>query len=162
MSVEGLKNYLASQGFSTADIATVVEDFAQTLPWAMESLDPGSDSLAEDRFRELEAFFARHELDFDAFLGLDADSDEEWHQKYTALLMVVANYGKNDPMGEGDFWVVDDFYGTKELLIEVHQWKTLSSAFRGALKDFVRRTAPGYQIILRDGEGKRPDELIDA
>ncbi len=36
---------------------------------------------------------------------------EEWQRLYRAIRAVCSEYGREDPFGGGDFWVVDDCWG---------------------------------------------------
>jgi hypothetical protein len=54
----------------------------------------------------------------------DAQRAAEWEQLYTALLAALAPLGKNDHLGNGDYWLLDDDYGNCEqaLYIKLHWW----------------------------------------
>ena len=40
-----------------------------------------------------------------------ATREQEWEALYDKLRMALAEDGKNDPYGEGDYWIVDDDWG---------------------------------------------------
>jgi hypothetical protein len=47
-----------------------------------------------------------------ADMEMDEDKQAaEWDVLYDRLIAVLAPFGKDDPFGEGDYWIVDDNYG---------------------------------------------------
>lgn len=42
----------------------------------------------------------------------------EWKEMYGLLLDILERHGRHDPFGDGDFFLVDDDYGSKQHKIE--------------------------------------------
>ena len=71
----------------------------------------------------------------------------EWKRLYVSLEATLSAHGKNDPFGDGDYFLIDDDYGTYQHKIECSK----ASFFRsGALE--------GTQALLRKYDG--PWEVI--
>jgi hypothetical protein len=67
----------------------------------------------------------------------------EWEYLYDELLRVLEGYGKNDGLGDGEFYLVDDYYGSPQHKIECARIDlftlSLVSDVQSALKQFRRR-----------------------
>ncbi|ABM93335.1 hypothetical protein [Methylibium petroleiphilum] len=71
----------------------------------------------------------------------------EWSVLYGRLLEELAVHGRNDPFGDGDFYLIDDDYGSKQQKIEV----TSSGSFTPALVTGIQRilaSFPGWEVIV--------------
>jgi len=66
-----------------------------------------------------------------------------WDRLYEQVTGLLARYGREDSVGKGDYWVVDDNYGWRRSQIEIHNLKMLRpdivSALRGLLSDLPDR-----------------------
>lgn len=58
----------------------------------------------------------------------------EWKRIYAALVALMSTRGTNDAFGEGDYWVVDDDYGNRELSIIVNNLGLISQELIGAIQ----------------------------
>ena len=73
----------------------------------------------------------------------DADSSEraEWTKIYELLLAVLTRHGVHDPFGDGDFYLVDDDYGSMQHKIEC----TSAAAFTPALTTEIQELLAPFE-----------------
>lgn len=71
---------------------------------------------------------------------------DEWQLLYERVTGLLAQYGKENPIGKGDYLVVDDNYGWRRITIEVQKLKMFEpkivNSLRGVLIDF-----PEWEIV---------------
>src|SRR5262249_37123251 len=96
-----------------------------------------------------------------------------WRDLYQKIGKLFHRYGKEEPTGKGDYWVVDDDYGWRQHTVYVNTLKLLSPVIIAALRSYLRYL-PNWQIVLVVnvlGEGKtwppmgviiRRKEIIDG
>jgi hypothetical protein len=74
---------------------------------------------------------------------------DEWQILYDAVRSVCARYGKEDPFGKGDYWVIDDNWGGVTQKIAVNSSKFLSPKLVAELADCIAKTKLyGAQIVV--------------
>jgi hypothetical protein len=66
--------------------------------------------------------------------------DQDWQLLYAQLLGVLAQHGVNDPMGDGDFFLVDDDYGSSQQKVEC----TNADAFTPGLVSDVQKLLQSF------------------
>ncbi len=96
-----------------------------------------------------------------------------WNDLYRKTRKLFHRQGKEEPTGEGDYWVVDDNYGWRQHTVYINTLKLLSPVNIAVLRSFLRYL-PDWQIILVvnvPGKGKawppmgvtiRRREIIDG
>jgi hypothetical protein len=67
------------------------------------------------------------------------EQEREWQAIYEGLRALLARHGRDDPYGEGDYWIIDDNWGCCGHKVEVHQPRIVT-----------REVAQGVQNLLRD------------
>ena len=74
---------------------------------------------------------------------------DEWKILYDAVREVCARYGKEDPFGKGDFWVIDDDWGGVTQKIAVYSPRFLSPKLVAELSNCIEKTGLyGAQIVV--------------
>lgn len=76
----------------------------------------------------------------------DEKQVESWHQLYERVLALLVQYGIDDPVGQGDYWVVEDNYGWNRIIIGVHNLKMLSPEIVNALRELLS-DLPKWEIV---------------
>jgi hypothetical protein len=84
---------------------------------------------------------------------------------YEALISVLRKFGKNDPFGEGDFWLVDDNWGDWTQKLTVNNIGVLTREFVDQLKQVMVqfsawRLMVTLEVALPCGKNVPPDGLI--
>jgi hypothetical protein len=84
---------------------------------------------------------------YDPLTAPDDERDLIWDDLYRRIVDLLSAYGKEEPTGDGDFWVVDDNYGWPRQTINVFTLKMLDlgviSGLRVLLDNF-----PDWEIII--------------
>jgi hypothetical protein len=73
--------------------------------------------------------------------------DRIWGDLYRKIVVLLRRYGKEEPTGDGDYWVVDDNYGWRRHTVNIFTLKMLNLIMVGALRDLLRGL-PDWQIVL--------------
>lgn len=80
-----------------------------------------------------------------------------WGELYRKVVALLQQYGKEEPTGEGDFWVVDDNYGWRRHTVNVFDLKMLDPAIIARLQKLLSNL-PDWEIVLAlDVPGKESD-----
>jgi hypothetical protein len=102
-----------------------------------------------------------------------ANQEREWATLYRRLDGVMRQYGRADGMGRGDYWIVDDNWGTRQQKLYVNNLKLLAPRIVKKLQALVVEF-PDWEIIVSvdiGAPGKtwppmgliiRPKEIIDG
>ncbi len=89
-------------------------------------------------------------------MNRDEIQDREWEALYKALCSTLAVFGREDAFGEGDYWVVDDNYGTPQHKVCVHRTSFLTSPMAMAVQRLLRGHALRWEILFSlDGDDSR-------
>lgn len=73
----------------------------------------------------------------------------EWEILYRALCAVCAKYGKEDPFGDGDYWIVDDCWGTAMQKICVFSPGFLTPGLAADISRCIRDThLPEAEVVV--------------
>ena len=103
----------------------------------------------------------------------DEARDLIWRDLYRRIVGLLRHHGKEEPTGNGDYWVVDDDYGWRRHTINIFTLKMLNPKIVAALRDLLKNL-PGWEIVLAlDVPGKedawpamgltiRTHEIIDG
>ncbi len=89
----------------------------------------------------------------------DEVRDQIWDALYRAVVDVLRQYGKEEPTGDGDFWVVDDNYGWRRQIVNIFNLKMLDPEIIFKLRALLDKL-PEWSIVLAldvpGTEGKWP------
>ena len=76
----------------------------------------------------------------------DKEQVDIWHGLYERVLKLLARYGIDDPIGAGDYWVVEDNYGWSRIIIGIHNLKMLSPEIVKSLRALLSNL-PKWEIV---------------
>lgn len=76
-----------------------------------------------------------------------ADRNELWSCLYRQIRSVMIEYGKEDPCGDGDFWVVDDDYGWRRHTVCIFNLYFFSPSIVSELQKLLA-DVPDWTIAL--------------
>ena len=89
----------------------------------------------------------------------DEVRDQIWTDLYKRVVAVLQQYGKEEPTGDGDFWVVDDNYGWRRQIVNIFDLKMLNPEIVANLR-ILLNDLPDWAIVLAldvpGTEGKWP------
>lgn len=89
----------------------------------------------------------------------DETRDRIWSDLYRRIVDLLGRYGKEDAIGDGDFWVVDDNYGWRRHTVNIFDLKMLRPHIVAALRRLLG-DLPDWAIVLAldipGTEGKWP------
>lgn len=78
-----------------------------------------------------------------------ASEQNEWDILYQALREVCAKYGVENPYGDGDYWIVDDNWGSATQKLIVFSPKFLKPALVAEISQCIAHTRLlGAQVIV--------------
>ena len=139
---------LRERGYTDAQISEAREELHRIVAPAQA---PGADAMAI--YDQYAAFVARYGLTLDEVAyDDDAVKADEFDEAYELLVSTLAAFGTNSYQDDGAYFIVDDNYGTRELLVEVTNtnidWprakQAIAAAFGGRL--------PAWSVIIRAQE----------
>jgi hypothetical protein len=73
--------------------------------------------------------------------------DRIWGDLYRKIVVLLRRYGKEEPTGDGDYWVVDDNYGWRRHTVNIFNLKMLNPTVVAALRDLLT-DLPDWAIVL--------------
>lgn len=73
---------------------------------------------------------------------------EEWAKSYRDLLTLLESFGKNDSLGNGDFWLLDEDWANREHVIHLDNLDLLGQNLAGALQEVLRANHPRWIISI--------------
>jgi hypothetical protein len=79
-----------------------------------------------------------------------ANRDELWNSLYRRIVGVMTKYGKEDPCGRGDFWVVDDDYGWRRHSVCIFNLDFFSPSIIGELQQLLADIPDGAIVLVLD------------
>lgn len=89
--------------------------------------------------------------------------EEKWEHAFHGVVKTLGAFGAVNVLEKCDFWVVEDFYGTPEVLVELVGEKFVTDPMRNALKWFLKEKAPEFGVVLRNTKmTDAADEIIVA
>lgn len=77
----------------------------------------------------------------------DNSQTAHWENLYAAARALLGSYGAEDAHAKGDFFVLDDNWGTNELRVEINNLMLLEPAIIQSLQDMLREL-PGWKIVI--------------
>src|SRR5215831_7870565 len=72
----------------------------------------------------------------------------EWEALYAELRAVLAFFGRENPYGDGDFWIVDDDWGGYQHKICVNQLSFLSRDVAKAVQQVIAKYVSPWEIVI--------------
>jgi hypothetical protein len=77
----------------------------------------------------------------------DIERDRIWDDLYRKIVALLRPHGRNDAIGEGEYWILDDNYGWRRQTIYVFDLKILDPVIVAALRDLLNGL-PDWDIVL--------------
>jgi hypothetical protein len=160
--LQAFKEYLARKGFDEATIDKMTKKLIRACPWVSQPPRDVDDREAVKKYNQLEAFFLKHSLSLPDLFEPEVD-EREWDRVFQGVVRILKSFGATNELEKSDFWVVEDFYGTSKIIADVVNQEALNDSLRKALRQFLKKMAPTFSIILRKTEaGGAADEVITA
>jgi hypothetical protein len=82
-------------------------------------------------------------------MGDDANSlqENEWENLYGRIRALLQNFGADNPIREGDYWLVDENWGIRQQKLEVQNLTLLAPAIVEQLQTLLAEF-PAWEIVL--------------
>jgi hypothetical protein len=77
----------------------------------------------------------------------DERRDQMWSDLYRKIVSLLRKFGKEEPTGDGDYWVVDDNYGWRRHTINIFALKMLDPAIISLLRALLK-DLPDWEIVV--------------
>jgi hypothetical protein len=74
--------------------------------------------------------------------------EEEWEALYSELLTLLAQFGRNDPFGDGDYWLVDDDWGGHRQKVCVSSPTFWSHDVQVAIQELLKRSFTHWGMVV--------------
>ena len=88
----------------------------------------------------------------------EASKRERWQRLYDRLCSILSEFGVEDAYGDGDFFVVDDFYVDQQK-VYITSWHMLERPFIGSISALVSGEFPEFEVLVqisaRTSDGER-------
>jgi hypothetical protein len=81
-------------------------------------------------------------------MGYETRQVEEWESLYDALTNLLANYGKEDAFGNGDYFVVSDNYGTPQQKVCVGKVSFITRPLALDIQRLIRKYSLAWEVLL--------------
>jgi hypothetical protein len=93
-----------------------------------------------------------------------ANFEKDWSSLFVSLNSVLAPLGVANPYGEGDYWLVDDYYGDTAHKICVHNPMLLNSGLIASIQN-VLTSYPNWRVLIQmefqmNGETVPPEGIV--
>jgi hypothetical protein len=72
---------------------------------------------------------------------------EAWHRLHERVAELLAKYGTENPVGDGDYWINEDNYGWHRITIGVQNLKLLRPEIISALRGLLVGL-PNWEIVV--------------
>ncbi|QQS14397.1 MAG: hypothetical protein IPK81_09655 [Rhodospirillales bacterium] len=73
----------------------------------------------------------------------------EWRRVYDAVREHLAPLGRDDAFGDGEYWVVEEDYGSREQIVCVFKLDFATPALFEMLREFLGGAFPDWAIVLK-------------
>ncbi|MDC7787599.1 hypothetical protein PQJ75_24365 [Rhodoplanes sp. TEM] len=101
------------------------------------------------------------------------EQEETWSRLYDRITRLLGGFGVADPLGSGDYLVVDDNYGFRSNTVEIHSLAMLRPAVVSALQAQLEDADDWEIVVTVDVPGTeghwppmgliiRRDEIVDG
>ena len=71
-----------------------------------------------------------------------------WSALYGRLLEELASHGRNDPFGDGDFFLVDDDYGSTQQKLEITSSGTFTLALVSGIQKVLAEFSDEWEVVV--------------
>ena len=91
----------------------------------------------------------------------DAQS-REWDAIYSSLQDALSKFGREDPLGDGDYWIVDDNYGSPQHKVCVYKASFLTRPMVTAVQRALQDRGLRWEVLFSfdDSDTRRhPEDL---
>ena len=78
----------------------------------------------------------------------EAQRRREWSELYEYLRSVLGAFGREDPYGEGDFWLVDDDYGGYAHKVCVTRLPFLTVEVAAAVQQVIAKYSSPWEVVI--------------
>ena len=90
--------------------------------------------------------------------------DKEWASLYESLKKALAQLGREDAFGEGDYWLVDDDYGGTAQKLCIHKLTYLSAGLIATIQTTLK-SFPDWHVLVQleteiDGQPTPPEGIV--
>lgn len=91
---------------------------------------------------------------------------EEWGKSYSDILHILSKFGIDSCVGEGDFWLLDDNYGSAVHRIYVFNISFLKFPMAQEIMNLLREKYIGWSVMIsldikdENGEAVPPEGII--
>lgn len=104
--------------------------------------------------------------EYDSIAQLDDEicQFKEWEALYTSLMEVLRRHGTHDPFGDGDFYLIDDYYSSAQHKNECTSADGYTSVLASDVQELLSRYSRRWVVIfaLPAVEGKDHAFLVYA
>jgi hypothetical protein len=81
-------------------------------------------------------------------MAASAEQDTEWRLLYAKLSGLLESAGDPDPYGNGDYWLVDDDWGSKQHKICIFRIESVSSTLIEAIQKILQPFGPDWEVLI--------------
>ena len=78
----------------------------------------------------------------------DERQGQEWKALYAELQALLGKHGKEDPYGNGDFWVVDDNYGSLQHKVCVFEVSFITRPLALEVQRVLRKHSLSWEVLF--------------
>jgi hypothetical protein len=157
IDTQKIETLLLAKGVDQKTVAKVCQFLAEECPWLDTKEEISTEigiSMLDHSIKEHHDFF----LDIIEFhnaevLSSRAGEAESQALNYQILVNITEKFGKHDPFGDGEYWVVDDaFFGGEPTIIKFDK-TPVSNEMKLALMDWlaVQNKIHSVSVIEEDG-----------
>jgi hypothetical protein len=87
---------------------------------------------------------------------------DEWQALYAELRTLLAMYGREDPYGEGDFWLVDDDWGGPQQKVCMFNASFITPALCRQVQGLLGKYLQAWKVIFafdKPDPRRHPEDL---
>lgn len=81
-------------------------------------------------------------------MDYDQLQNEEWSKLYDELQQLLVRHGQEDAYGDGDFWLVDDNYGSPQHKVCVSRVSFLTKIMASEVQQKLRAYSLPWEVIF--------------
>ena len=78
----------------------------------------------------------------------ESPKDAEWQALYVSLLALLRRHGVHDPFGGGEFYLVDDDYGSAQHKIECMSESAFTPALAQEIQQMLEPLVRPWEVIV--------------
>lgn len=81
-------------------------------------------------------------------ISIDMEEDPQWDQLHGRLAESLERFGTNNPGHSGDFWLVEDYFGTNEFKLVIIRAGVLTKALVQAIQEVLAGATRKYKVAV--------------